>query len=205
MKYSWLICLAALLALAPPLSYGQQPAQQTKVLKPEDAEQLRLQMQALTELLKTVVPPEKVGATGEKQQPAMTMAEVFNKALDMVGSSVATISAYVQQAAPHVWRIMIRQQYANALYDLVVPVFLFLVGFIYYWRIGKILTKPQRINWDSGQGVAWVLFAQAIPIIYMLIVAIVFSANIGNAGRIIVNPEYYAIKDLLGLITGAVR
>lgn len=113
MKGLILAVLISSLALSS-LAWAQtQPAKQG-ALGTNEAENLRLQMKALAELLKANVPQES-SQSKEAQTTTptsgKTVGDVLDKALDLVSGSVATIAAGVEKAAPHVWRIMIFQQY----------------------------------------------------------------------------------------------
>jgi len=67
-----------------------------------------------------------------------TMAEVSDRALDLLEKSVTSVAAGVEKAAPQVWRVAVRQQYAKAIGPLVLPWGVFISGFIIaFWLYRK--------------------------------------------------------------------
>lgn len=177
------------------------PGETHPALNVGDAENLRLQIKALTELLQAKVSPEPeqpVQAANNK-----TVADVLDKALDLVSGSVATIAAGVEKAAPHVWRIMIRQQYANAVGNILSPWLLVVLVVVYYKIVGKRWpkpTKPDDPRDEFGPNTTWWTFSRVIPTIFGIIFGIWGVARISSSFKMLINPEYYAIKDLIAII-----
>jgi hypothetical protein len=174
-------------------------------LSVDDAEKLRQQMKALASLLSAKVPQDSVHNAGVKS--SKTVGDALDKALDLVSGSVATIAAGVEKVAPHVWRIMIVQQYANAVGDLLLPLGLFILVVVYYRVIGKKWIKPTKPDGTDNYGYqnfgpnfAWWTFSRVLPIFFGLIFGIWGMANISGSVKMLINPEYYAIKDLIAII-----
>jgi hypothetical protein len=130
-----------------------------------------------------------------------TIGDVGDKALDMVGKAVASISATLEKVAPHVWKIMIKQQYAKAIGGLIVPWgLLFLV--LLYWQVIRKAWKTDSIEDDSGEYWARMWFVRIIPGIAGFIITIVALVALSNSIMILVNPEYYAVKDIISMLLG---
>lgn len=188
-------------AMVEPTLAQTGPGETQQALNMSDAENLRLQIKALTELLQAKVPSEP-GQPAQAAQTGKTVADVLDKALDLVSGSVATIAAGVEKAAPHVWRIMIFQQYANAIGDILLPWGLLALVVVYYKIIGKRWPKPTRPDGPDAPGpnFAWWTFARVIPVFFGIIFGIWGVDNLSDSLKMIINPEYYAIKDLIAII-----
>lgn len=162
----------------------------------------------------TPAPATSASATPPADPPKKTtMADVANKALDMMGAGVAVISSNLQKIAPHVWRIMIMQQYAKAAYEVAEPFCLFMGGLIFI-VIMRWLWKPQLTLGDDDKKVyrsnEWTpkdtervkyAFRSVIPAVYLIIMGIWLGTSIGTCVKYVINPEYYAVKDILTLVT----
>ena len=138
-----------------------------------------------------------------KKAASVTGPEVANKALDMAGNAVSTISAQIEKAAPQVWRIMIKQQYANAIFWLSMPLGFFIVALIYVWRSGKWTfenfpnehpTLTDKRNCKEYRAISQVLLTATSTI--WLVIAF------GFAIRYLINPEYYAIRNMFQIVLG---
>lgn len=128
-----------------------------------------------------------------------TMAKVADKALDMVGDAVGSIAGMVQKVAPEVWEIMVRQQYANALGMLIGPfLFLLLVGI--YTLITKKYWKKLPEDERSDEKDARRVLTTIIPGILALVFSAILAYRVGDAIPMLINPKYYAVKDLLQML-----
>ncbi|MBI2453995.1 MAG: hypothetical protein HYV54_00230 [Parcubacteria group bacterium] len=199
-----------------PLVWGQsQPAKQEAALSAEDAKQLKDQLEALAALLKSKVPQESQGKSDtqssqtQSQSGNRSVADVLDKALDLTSSSIAFIASKVEKAAPQVWRIMIFQQYAKAIGDVILPWGLFILVVVYYKVVGKKWIKPDKFSDDKQKNVrdeyvGWFICSRVIPICFGCIFGIWGMNNLSGSIKYLINPEYYAIKDLFGIVMGNV-
>jgi len=134
---------------------------------------------------------------------ASTVADVADKALNLTVDAVTQIAVGLEKAAPEVWRIMIKQQYANAIGDLLGPTLWLIFFFVCLYVMNKKIPLSMMKDLDPYDaniipfGMVWVL----IPIAG-LCTMIAFTCNLTSSVKILINPEYYAIKDLLQMITG---
>lgn len=213
-----------LFALAVSPAFAEEPAkvepQNTdKVEKPlpkktdpnESAEELRKQFETLGKVVGIEVAP--VVKTPEATEKSM--ADVADRALDMTENMVGQLSETFQRIAPDVWRIMYKQQYAKALSMLIGPL-LWLVACLVVNLIGTLLWIPKsRIDElqagdDKDQyAVYWAIrffgFQLAPGVVATLTALIFASTSAGEIVRLLVNPEYYAIRDLLQMILSGGR
>lgn len=146
-----------------------------------------------------VKPTEKPVVTDGKLATEATMAKVADKALDMVGDAVGSIAGMVQKVAPEVWEIMVRQQYASALGMLIGP-FLFLILVGLYTLITKKYWAKYPENEKSDARDARMILTSIIPGILALVFMSILAYRIGDAVPMLINPKYYAVKDLLQML-----
>lgn len=159
-------------------------------------------------------PAPSTSSTPEKKEESKTMANVADRALDMLGSVVAGISQSLQKIAPEVWRIMIKQQFAKAAFNVATPLLFFLGGLIgivimrKMWKAGEgplIDQLPKEVRytgWDKGDGmILKQIFRSWIPLAFLVISGGILAINIGESIKLVINPEFYAIKDLITLVS----
>lgn len=180
-------------------------------LSPQDEVKLRQQLGQLAGAFG--IETKKPDAPVQSAQPAAnppaeekkTMAEVADKALDMASGLVASVAATLQKVAPQVWRIMIKQQYANAAGYLIVPWGLVLLGVIYMSIIRSKWSAPKpdadrESREDSEERAARQIITTALPLVIICLLGIWGVARLGDAIQRLINPEYYAIRDLLTML-----
>jgi hypothetical protein len=141
----------------------------------------------------------------QQQQPAKTMAEVADKALDLSSKYIGQAAAVIEKAAPRVWEVMVRQQYAKALGELVGPLITILT-IILFSSITRSIWKPRdptedffTRDWFTERGMRGLLTA-FIPGVVVVICSITFASRFADSVMYLINPEYYAIKDLVQLL-----
>lgn len=137
------------------------------------------------------------------KQEHKTIGDVGDKALDMVGKAVASISATLEKVAPHVWKIMIRQQYAKAIAGLIVPWGLLLLIFL-YWQIIRKAWKTEGIEDGSDDWWARLWIVRLIPGVVGFIISIWGFIRLSDSILLLINPEYYAVKDIITMLLGQV-
>lgn len=198
-KFLLLFSLLFMISI-PSVSFADEPAKNNTV-SVDDVKQLAEQVQALRSIVNgnqaNQTPVEKT----KEAESSKTMATVADRALTMLGSAVGTVSETLKKMGPEVWRIMIRQQYANAAEQIIGPLFALIASIVIFFSLKKIIAIKDDDSHRSGirEFKCVMKFVTCIvPCICALIVAIQLSSAIA----MIVNPEYYALKDLLGLMTG---
>jgi ABC-type uncharacterized transport system permease subunit len=172
----------------------------------DDVRQLGEQVKALKALVNdepaTPAPTPAAPATQSK-----SMGDVADKALDMLGGAVGTVSETLKKLGPEVWRIMIIQQYANAARMIVGPLFALIASIIIYFSLRKATTpivtdRSKNIDGDSDDMETFKKVMRFITYIVPCICALIVAIQLSDAIAMLINPEYYALKDLLGLMTG---
>lgn len=143
-----------------------------------------------------------------------TLADVADKGLDMVQKLVVNLSETLEKVAPQIWRVMVKQQYVKAVADLVVPWGLVIFTLIWMkvtagWRRKaeaalKDIAEHDKDKVDRDNATfdlslrQWVsLFAPAILGSFFVIWGL---NRLSGSISYLVNPEFYAIRDLLQMI-----
>lgn len=159
----------------------------------------------LQELAK-VVATDQIEKSAEKAA-APKAADVADKALDMVRGAVSSVVDGVSKAAPQVWRVMVRQRYIKAATTVLLPWGLFLLVFAYYgyikkafdWEARKAREKedPRNNYISQDQMSAYLILGQIIPGILWVAFGIWGIVALSDSICYLLNPEYYAIRDML--------
>lgn len=186
----------------------------TQAAEPFTPEQKSAAQAALKEVAKnmgvelpTQTPAKQDGAKPEeKKEGGKSMADVADKALDLTAGFVATVAGMLQKAAPEVFRVMVRQQYAVAIGQVIYPLGVILVFIIaavvlrHFWQ--KPLMKDYDLNeWGPAYPPGWyVLLTLVLPGVVCIVFGVEFFSNLGDSVQRLVNPEYYAIRDLLKML-----
>lgn len=175
----------------------------------ENAAAVKKGVEELGKLFAVEAPPQKAEPQKIEVDPApqKSMADVMDKAIDKVSDVVGAMAKAISNIAPEVWRIMVRQQYAKGIAFLIVPFLLTLVlvaGFFAskarYDHVISLIgnpNNPERADSDEA-GFFWFL---KIAFTVFIGLSFVWLANrITDAALFLINPEFYAIQDLLRMI-----
>jgi hypothetical protein len=154
------------------------------------------------ENLKVLLSDTKETSTKDEHK---SMADVMDKGLDVLTGYVGTLEGVVSKFAPEVWRIMVKQQYAKAIsYPLFWGLMLFVpFGVNKLARSGFGVPKEMSLaEWDDKENYDGFMFAFTgiIPTITGIIFAMIFLYNLTQGIMIAINPEYYALKDIIQLL-----
>ncbi len=146
------------------------PPEARQELQNEIRNQVQQAAQAEAERLR-----EEVESDIEEQ---LGQVQVAGELLEYVVQLDQRVSASFGEVAPEAWRLSVRQQYVEGILFLVVPALLVLLLLI------------------------WPIFVQRFPIrtwqIFLFVVVVVACMALGIAK--LVNPEYYAMMDLLSAV-----
>lgn len=114
---------------------------------------------------------------------------------------VTALKESIVDIAPDLWRIMIRQQYANVVRDFIWVIILAITVIC----VGKYVSqkfkehdsnrKNYRCEWDVGEAILTVFGVAAI-----IVSLIVMCVSLTEGISILINPEYYAIKEMINLV-----
>lgn len=173
----------------------------SQAISPADAQKLREDMAALAAAMG--VTPTSQPAKSPAGDGGKTAADVADRALNMVQGLVAQVSTSLEAVAPKVWGIMVRQQYAKAIFNILTPILLFL-GFFGFYKYGTKLAEQHKDDRPgSGEFDYQILagFIRVISFCVLVIMTIWFSVNMAEAAKYLINPEYYAVRDILVMIT----
>lgn len=163
-----------------------------------EAEVLRGELHALARAVGVDPVPAPAAEAPEKN-----MAEVADKALDLATGTVGRMAETLQKVAPDIWRIMIRQQYARVAGDLLTPTLLFVALLV----AGCVLTAATKRRWakdprgDNELTFAFTVFSVIAWIVFAICTCILAIEG-GDAVKRLINPEYYAIRDLVLVLLG---
>lgn len=205
----YIITILACFLLTATLAIGQNTntANTNQVGQQSDQEKLTAeQVQQAKKFLEQLVEQPKQTTTGTSSTPQnKTVADVLDKGIDLFAGYVTSVSDMIQKIAPDVWRIMIRQQYAKAFAGLLVPFGMLFIGLLYHklskkWF--KLGPEDKLLNFEDDDSSGRSVFVTIIPTIWCIIFGIWFANRLADAVQILINPEYYALKDLLSMILG---
>jgi len=103
----------------------------------------------------------------------------------------------VENAAPKMWQIAVKQVYVQALQKYIISGILLLSGVFLFFNTERLNKKNEEE--DNSYSGEW-RFLHLITIILFIIILGETTAAIGCS----INPEYYAIKTLVGLVNGGI-
>lgn len=187
------------LAQAP--ASGPEPSTASQAISPADAQKLRDDMAALAAAMG--VSPTSPPDAARNAESSKSPADVADRALNMVQGLVAQVSTSLEAVAPKVWGIMVRQQYAKAIFMILTPLLLFL-GFLGFYKFGAKMALKHKDDRPTGGEFDYQFCAGAVQVIsfaVMVVMTIWFSINMSDSAKYAINPEYYAVRDILVMIT----
>lgn len=176
--------LAAMIAA--PVAHAVTPEAGTtssQAMSPEQIAQLRDAARNLSKALGN----DDTGTAKEKTEEHKTTADVADKALTLFSGMLGTVSEAFKKIAPEVWRIMIKQQYATAAAMVIIPFGLFAACLVIYYT-------SRNKEGDFNEAMMYVGRVGA------MCCGIALAISMGCAAARLINPEYYAIKDMLSLV-----
>jgi hypothetical protein len=162
---------------------------------PADQALIQNQVRELGNAFGVEVPKKAEVPKTEKSEK--NIADVADRALTMVSDVTAQLSNILAKVAPDVWKIMIKQQYAKAIMGIIVP-FGLLVLLLIYIKLVHYFWKEETVNTDEWWFRAWL--TKIIPIAACFIDSIWLFNRAADSVAYLINPEYYAIQDLLRML-----
>lgn len=154
------------------------------------------------EALKQYLEENNKNATPKQQSKELTMTDVLDKGVDSIIGFTTTLEGVISKYAPEVWRIMVTQQYSKAIGNLIFwGMMLFIPLIINY--IGRKSLGAQKneklLDVDPTEGFLYFIFI-IIPSILTVIFSIRFIYVLSESIMIVVNPEYYALRDIIQML-----
>jgi hypothetical protein len=203
------MCLAALLAVTSPAPSPDSNAD-TVVFSEKDRADALAALKSIASKLET--PPPAPTADG-KAAPTKSMADVADKALEMSAKYIAQIAGLMEKAAPRVWKVMIVQQYAKGIAGILAPFGCILLMVIMIFASRKAWHEPVTnkhqgdkaipvVDYDCDEYTARQIITLILPMILTLLFGFWFALNLVDSAMYLINPEYYAVKDLFKLLFG---
>lgn len=118
--------------------------------------------------------------------------KIYEKATEYIESLASSLGV----AAEHVYGILVKQQYVTGIADAIFAVIFAIVVTICY-KVGKWLATSEmayRKDWE------WLTF---IPVLIGVFAIVFMCVSLYSAIGHLVNPEYYAIKEIMDVLKGA--
>jgi len=117
-----------------------------------------------------------------------TAADVADKALDQVSGAIGAMAEAFKKIAPHAWEVMVRQQVVEGVTGALTCVVVMAVfGKLTLFFVRKLKENP---NDDVPLGMGAVL---------AFCLAMAALVTLPGFALQVINPEYYAIKDLISV------
>ena len=116
----------------------------------------------------------------------------------MIDQALQKLIEFIEQASPVLWGILIKQVYSDIVTYFLWSIFTLAIAFGFY-KLGKYHGKLHKeIGWQDDEHELLSLFSYAGSSIAL----IAFPFLLTTCIRIIVNPYYYAITNILNGLTG---
>jgi hypothetical protein len=179
---------------------------------PQQAKQLQQALDILQQVASTRAADTK--DNGDHK----TVGDALDKGLDMAKETVVYLAAKIEQVAPQLWQILRVQQYVKGAISLINPLgFLFVILLYRYlllkwWKpqpgdddatapVKKMVRDSDGDNWPVPTHKGWRgLLSIALPLAMLVVGGIWFYSSISNAAGYFINPNYYALKDIIILV-----
>lgn len=193
-----IILSAALSAVAvstPIIVRAEQPVEKQDTFTPEERKQALEALQTIANTFGQKQNPPQVQQ--QQNPPQKSMADVADKALDISTKYIGQAAAIIEKAAPRVWSVMVRQQYAKAIGDLIGPIVILICIVILTALSRKFWPRPREGSDEAG---FWVFINMIIPLVAGIIFCGFFAYRLSDSVMYLINPEYYAIKDLVQIL-----
>lgn len=187
-----IIIIALLAVIFPATVLAQAPSGSAVPISEDDAVRLR----ALIDQMRQQASPAPASSSAKPTAWADVADKAIDKTFRMLEGSVSVVSDTLKKTAPELWRIMIRQQYANAARNMLEAFLYLLVGILGLLVCVKYVTKPDT----EDLAILWFLGTRMLPATYLTICALVQIDAVADAVQRVINPEYYALQDLVRLI-----
>ena len=109
----------------------------------------------------------------------------MDELLQQFGKTLQELQQFVSSVAPDVWELYLRQTMIDAWIGMIFGMFLLALS-IYLFKLGFKNKEDEWVPWAYGGSVISFLIA--------------FILLLVNGLRVLLNPQYFAMQDLLGII-----
>jgi hypothetical protein len=172
------------------------PTQNAAGLSPDQMKVIKDNLRGISDVMGVPKPEE---AAAKPDTPTKSMADVADHALEMMSGLVVKVAGTLEKVAPKFWAIMVKQQYAKAVADTIVPVSLTAFALAWGLYFKKKLGYPPLTQTNSWTDSQWVQFwfAILIPAAGLCAFFVWSAIAVSDAAKYVINPEYYAVRDIL--------
>ncbi len=214
---SAVVTLVLLLCVTVTAQTAQQPQQDQTSLgsvldKLKDPESVKQLQQALSVLQEVAQTKAQVTKPGDHK----SVGDALDKGLDMAKTTVVYLAGKIEQVAPKLWEVLKLQQYVKGATLLINPFGFLIVVLLYrhyvqkWWKplpvdnnpdsplfhestSSEDVPLPTRKGWRS-------IFTVAVPLASLVGGGIWFYSSITQAIGYFINPNYYALKDIIAMV-----
>jgi hypothetical protein len=121
---------------------------------------------------------------------------------DKIGNGLAALAASLKVPAEHVYELLVRQQIVTAWRDIItstsILVFLLIAG-----AVVLLTTKGRPWFKDGRMDVPTARFGVRLALCVLIAISFVtVLVTVPNAVVQLLNPEYYAIRDIAAMLSG---
>lgn len=116
--------------------------------------------------------------------------EQIQELIDMAQTSITKMAEGMGVAVPELWRILIKQQYVEAMGSFI----WFVVGMICFYAIYKL------IKWAFKADLEELVVIVGFIVLGLFLMGVLGLSELYAGIAHIINPEYYAIKDIANFI-----
>ena len=107
---------------------------------------------------------------------------------------VNQIASLFGELAPEVWRILVTQAYVEGAQSVVLAI----ASLVIMWRVGKGVRWAWLEEDGSGDGIGMMMILGIVWLVGGVIATVAISKSLGY----FINPEYYALMDILRPVMG---
>ncbi len=121
---------------------------------------------------------------------------VLDKLIEKIHPAIESLSDKLGTTAEHLWVILVRQSYNNAIGNMVIIAFA-IIGLCLAFKGANIWKKKiDEEGWDKD-GWGGII---ALKIVSSVVSTIVITGNVTCCMQKLINPEYYALQIILNYI-----
>lgn len=186
------------------------PPKQEKAFTDEDRRQALEALQTMKQFFEQKQPQAQPAQPEQPKPDHKTVADVADKALDFSIKYIGQAAAVIEKAAPHVWQVMVLQQYAKAIGNVIEPglwvvmVLVVAAAARHFWKVqdDKWDDKGNRLQRGTGddERTARMIVTVVVPGIGCVIAGGFFVNALASSAMYLINPQYYAIRDLVQIL-----
>lgn len=172
------------------------------VVPPEQAASIRSAVQNLGTIFgATDASPSPVQSSDHK-----SMGDVMDRALTMADSAITQVAQSLQAVAPDILRIFVRQQYAAAFSEFFLSGMIIVIPLLFRRGLLRTITTEggmvKEIEWAKDDQAMTRLIVSIVCYLLAAFCALGSVTFLATAIAQLINPEYYAIRDLVHTVLG---